>query len=228
MQTGNLNPGGCDKETFRGQAVYTRRGLLIYDFLVLRLSNSLIWKCPTRILLKMFRQHVSSNHLDIGVGTGYFLQHCSAADGTKFTLLDLNQNSLSHAAMRIKGYSPETVEADVLKPLPLGDRKFGSVSLNYLLHCIPGTLAEKCCVFDHIVPHMNQQATVFGSTLLNKGEQLNLAARKLMKLYNSKGIFHNESDSYDDLERELNSRFNDVSLRKVGGCALFILSDPVT
>jgi hypothetical protein len=59
-----------------GHAVYTKRMLGIYDFLVLGLSNRLIWRCPTQRLIEHYNRHVTSNHLDVGVGTGYFLDRC--------------------------------------------------------------------------------------------------------------------------------------------------------
>ena len=52
-----------------GQAVYSRRVLGIYDILVLGLSNRWIWKCPTKHLLEHYNRCLSSNHLDVGVGT---------------------------------------------------------------------------------------------------------------------------------------------------------------
>jgi hypothetical protein len=42
-----------------------------------------------------------------------------------------------------------------------------------------------------------------------------------MKLYNEKGIFSNSSDDLEGLERALNERFVDVSLKVVGCVALF-------
>ncbi|HZM07834.1 MAG TPA: hypothetical protein VFC11_05185 [Methylocella sp.] len=54
-----------------GQAVYTKRMLGIYDWLVLGLSNRLIWRCPTQGLVAHYDRHVTANHLDVGVGTGY-------------------------------------------------------------------------------------------------------------------------------------------------------------
>ena len=59
-----------------GQAVYTRRTLLAYDFVVLGLSNRFVWKCPTWQLEAHYNWHVSANHLDVGVGTGYFPDRC--------------------------------------------------------------------------------------------------------------------------------------------------------
>ena len=59
-----------------GHAVYTKRMLGIYDFLMLGLSNRLIWRCPTQRLVEHYNRHVTANHLDVWVGTGYFLDRC--------------------------------------------------------------------------------------------------------------------------------------------------------
>ena len=59
-----------------GQAVYTKPLLASYDLLVLGLSNRMIWRCPTKHLLALYDRSVTSNHLDVGVGTGFFLDRC--------------------------------------------------------------------------------------------------------------------------------------------------------
>src|SRR5262249_7044284 len=59
-----------------GHAVYTKRMLTVYDFVVLVISNRLIWKCPSRRILELYNRHVTGNHLHVGVGTGYFLARC--------------------------------------------------------------------------------------------------------------------------------------------------------
>ena len=59
-----------------GAAVYSRRTLEIYDPLVLGLCGTYVWKCPTREVLAFYDRHLSARHLDVGVGTGYFLDHC--------------------------------------------------------------------------------------------------------------------------------------------------------
>jgi len=82
----------------KGAAVYTRPFLQIYDWWVLGIINSLSWRCSTtQILLSFLASHLRSNHLDIGVGTGYFLSHCSLTPEYHIKLLDLNQNSLETA-----------------------------------------------------------------------------------------------------------------------------------
>ena len=211
-------------EVIAGQAVYTDSSLKYYDLLVLTFSNRWIWKCPTPRLLKRYNDCVTNQHLDIGVGTGYFLDRCrfpKTGSPPSITLLDLNRSSLNTAAQRIARYQPQSVLANILEPLALGESRFDSVSLNYLLHCLPGDLTEKSCVFDHLLPVLNPEGIVFGSTLLTHGVKRSIAARKLMSFYNNKGIFHNEGDRLEDLERELNQRFRDVQIEVVGCVAIF-------
>ena len=56
-----------------GQAVYSRSTLALYDWLVLGMSNRCIWNCPSAHMLALYDRYVTANHLDGGVGIGYFL-----------------------------------------------------------------------------------------------------------------------------------------------------------
>ena len=205
-----------------GQAVYDKRTLAIYDLLVLGLSNRWIWRCPTPIQLDHYNKNLSANHLDVGVGTGYFLDKCRfPADAPRVALMDLNRNSLEFSARRIARYKPQIHVRNVLEPIPFEAEKFDSIGVNYLLHCLPGTLEAKSVAFDHLKALMNPGAILFGATLLQGGVERNWAAKRLMAVYNSKRIFSNESDSLLSLERALRERFHSVSI-SVNGCgALF-------
>lgn len=206
-----------------GQAVYTHRTLDLYDFLVLGISNTLIWKCPTRHLLDLYNRHVGIRHLDVGVGTGWFLDHCRFPESQpQIALLDLNPACLARASARIRRYSPKAVQANVLEPFHLDLGPLASIGLNYVLHCLPGDLAEKAVVFDHLKPFLAPGGVVFGSTLLSEGVERSRAARALMRFYNSKRIFSNERDGLEPLRRELEARFEDVRIEVVGCAALFV------
>ena len=205
-----------------GQAVYTRRTLALYDCVVLGISNRLIWKCPTPRLEAHFQRHLSANHLDVGVGSGYFLDRCRFPTAQpRVALMDLNPASLAHAAQRIARYRPETWRGNVLEPIDFAGAAFDSVSINYLLHCLPGSIADKAVVFDHLKPLMRPQARLFGATLLHGGVPRSPAARGLMALYNRQGIFANRNDDLAGLRRELQRRFREVELQVVGCAALF-------
>jgi hypothetical protein len=211
-----------DQTAIAGQAAYTRRTLDVYDVVVLGLSNALIWKCPTTRLLDHYNEHVTDKHLDVGVGTGWFLDHCRFPSGRpEITLLDLNPVCLERASARIRRYAPKAVQANVLEPVPLETGPFGSIGLNYLLHCLPGTLARKAVVFDHLKPFLAPGAALFGSTLLGEGVERSSMARALMRFYNTKGIFSNEQDSLERLHCELAARFEQVRVEVVGCAALF-------
>ena len=101
-----------------GQAVYTPLTLRAYDAFVLGLSNHLLWRCPTSELRALYARNVTDRHLDIGVGTGYFLDKVQwPSSSPSITLVDLNRHSLDAAATRIARYKPETIVADILAPL---------------------------------------------------------------------------------------------------------------
>lgn len=211
-----------DEQVEAGQAVYTRRTLALYDLVVLGVSNRYIWKCPTPRIEAHYNRHLTSNHLDVGIGTGYFLDRCRfPVDSPRVALMDLNAETLDFAARRIARYRPERYRRNVLEPIFLEAEKFDSVGINYLLHCIPGSIASKAVAFDHLKPLMNPGARIFGSTLLPHGVTRSWAARRLMDFYNRKGIFCNLNDDLDGLRRELERRFDEVSLEVAGCGALF-------
>lgn len=203
-------------------AIYTKSILSIYDLWVLGISNSLLWKCPTRILRAEFAKNATTNHLDVGVGTGYYLDKCLSNEPRRVALLDLNLNSSNMAASRIKRFAPEIYHADVLDPsLELKCDRFDSISLNYLLHCLPGSIKDKSIVFANLRPYLNDKGVLFGSTILGKGLDKSYLANKLMSIYNRQGIFHNSLDNLTDLTSSLHEYFREVKIRTVGCVAIF-------
>lgn len=209
------------KEVLAGQAVYSKLVLSIYDLWVLGISNSYIWKCPSRKILDHFNQHISNNHLDVGVGTGYFIDKCKLNQEARIALMDLNENSLNSAAARLKRFKPEKYRQNILAPVTEQIKSFDSVSLNYLFHCLPGDFSKKAVVFDNVHPLLNKGAVVFGSTILQGDIERSATARKLMKTYNRKGIFGNTHDRLEDLEAELSKRFSRYDIKTEGCVALF-------
>ena len=206
-----------------GQAIYSKKTLAFYDFVVLGVSNRFLWKCPTRRLVEHYNKHVSNNHLDVGVGTGYFLNHCQFPSSTpRVALMDLNTDALAYTSQRIARYSPETYCRNVLDSISIDAGKFDSIGINYLLHCISGSIESKSVAFDHLMPLMNPNATLFGSTLLQGGVSRNWFAKRLMRTYNKRGVFSNQQDDLEGLKQALDKRFIDVSVEVVGCAALFV------
>lgn len=205
----------------RGQAVYTPLTLRIYDAWVLGFSNHLVWRCPTRRLLEHYARHLSGRHLDAGVGTACLLDHSTfPVAEPQLTLLDLNSNTLEFGSRRLSRYRPRTQLANLLEPIEFSER-FDSAGLNYVLHCLPGDLESKSVVFEHVKRGMNPGGVIFGSTLLSQGVTVSAAGRRLMRVYNRKGIFSNERDSLAALEAVLRRHFVRHTIDVVGCAALF-------
>jgi SAM-dependent methyltransferase len=204
-----------------GHAAYTPMVLRVYDWFVLGVSNRLIWRCPTSALRQLYDRNVSDRHLDIGVGTGYFLDKAAwPVANPSITLVDLNQNCLDAASARVRRFAPDTVIANALEPLPLG-KTFRSAGLCYLLHCMAGAIPEKAVVFDHLRPLLEPGARVFGATIVQGGVPRSQPAQAFMDVYNRKGLFANATDTAEDLDAALRARFSQVKVDVKGQVALF-------
>ncbi len=210
-----------DADIARAHALYTPSMLSIYDLLVHGLSNHIAWRCPTRRLLDLYRANLSSNHLEAGVGTGFFLDRAGERSFERLVLLDINRHCLDRAARRLARFSPVLRQANLLAPVEPRLQAFDSVGLTYVLHCLPGRLSEKLACLDHLRPAMGQRAVLFGATIFGRGIAPNGAARVLLDLYNSKGVFNNREDDFETLSDGLRRRFAKVEIERQGCVALF-------
>ena len=208
---------------FAGQAVYTREFLArVYDPLVVRYTNRFVWRCPSTRLVKMYNEHVAATHLDVGPGTGYYLDRCRFPSQTPaLTLLDPNPNVLAAASARVKRYTPSVLAANVLEPIDLEPEQFDSIGLSHVLHCLPGTIASKARAFEHLEPLLKPGGLIFGSTVLATGVSHNPLSRRVMSSLNQKGIFSNTADDRQTLESVLATYFSDVQVTTRGTVALF-------
>jgi ubiquinone/menaquinone biosynthesis C-methylase UbiE len=210
-----------------GARVYSRAVLAIYDPLVIHFENTFVWKCPSQRLLDFYNRHVSANHLDVGVGTGWFLDRCQfPSHSPQIALLDLNPNSLRAASRRICRYRPAVYRADVLMPLPSDLPRFDSIGMNFLLHCLPGPPAAKAQALTHLTPLLNPGGLLFGSTILGKNQKYNWLGRLFVGLYNSRllpgcRVLDNREDGLDELEAALKAHFSRYSIETIGHVAMF-------
>jgi hypothetical protein len=207
-----------------GHAFYTRRSLAVYDLAILGYFSRVAWRCPAHKIVDHYDSHVSANHLDVGVGTGYFLDHCRipvTSAPTRLALLDVSRSCLDVASERVARLQPEVIVANVLEPIAYEGPLFDSIGLNYVLHCLPGAIGAKAVAIDHLAALANPGATVFGATLLHEGVQRNWLARKVMARNNAHGIFSNAHDTLDDLRSALAERLSDVSVTVAGCVGIF-------
>jgi hypothetical protein len=202
-------------------AIYTPSMLSIYDLLVHGVSNHLAWRCPTRKLFDLYRANLSANHLEAGIGTGYFLDRAGRPNFQRLVLLDINRNCLARAARRLARFKPALYEVNLLAPLNLDLPRFSSIGLTYVLHCLPGRMSDKLVALDYLWPLMEERAVLFGATILGRGVEPNFAARTLLDIYNEKGVFNNREDDLKSLTDGLRKRFNEVRVGMQGCVALF-------
>ena len=146
--------------------IYNPWLLAVYDWWVLGVVTTYAWRCPTTsYLLPFFRKHASVKHLDIGVGTGYYLSNADLPPEATVTLVDLNANSLETAEARLGREGTRTVLHDIFEPLPKELGNFDSISLFYLMHCLPGSVEKKCQIFGHLKDRLNDGGCVYGGAL---------------------------------------------------------------
>ena len=211
----------------RGAAAYKPWLLSIYDWLILGVFSTFVWRCPTAgTLLPFFRENLSKTHLDLGVGTGYFLAHSSLSDDASITILDLNQNSLNVAKARLNRSHVQTLKHDIFQPLD-PTIKYKSISLFYLLHCLPGPPSRKMALFNDLRNNVAPEGVVYGTTVLGKGIKHNLPGKALMAFFNAKGIFDNREDSEEELTERLKACFEKVETNIVGAVLMFKCQGPL-
>lgn len=200
----------------------------IYDFWVMSIASPHLWGCPSSKILDLYSQHVSSEHLEAGVGTGYFLDRCRfPVNDPSLTLLDVSQDALEMSKKRLSRFRVSGVEASLLEPLPFGEDRFGSVGMNYVLHCIPGSLRDKMdTILKNLLPCMKEGGVLFGSTILGKGVEHNLVGSRLVATLQANNIFRNQEDDLDGLREALERHTPDHSLELVGRVGMFIARKP--
>lgn len=205
-----------------GHAVYTPSVLNLYDLFVCEFSNRFVWQCPSRNILALYACRVSPNHLEVGPGTGYFLDRGSFPSGfSRLVLMDVNSNCLEKSMRRLARYAPKRFCADVRSPRLREMPGFDSIGCNYVLHCLSGDAAARAAVIGNLKTYLNPGGVLFGSTILGHGVQTGVVASMFIKVYNSMGIFSNRLDSPDMLRRILEKQFKTWSLKVHGSVALF-------
>lgn len=217
-----------EKQVNAGIALYTRLFLSVYDLLALRYFCRLIWKCPSSQLLALYNRYVTANHLDIGVGTGYFLDKCSFPSGEpRLAIMDLNQNSLDVAGKRLGRYNPEIYKRNVLESFDIGTPPFASVGILNLLHCLPGNMKEKGIIFDNIKEVLIPGGIVFGSTILYKGARANPVGDLALRWNNRTGFMTNLDDDIEDVKATLSRYFPESRVWRTGYMVFFWAGEQV-
>ena len=216
-----------DDPAYRGQSDYTRLLLNVYDPIVLGLAARFVWRCPTARLVEGYRQHTRDRHLDVGPGTGYFLEQSGVPDRSRVTIVDPNPNVLEHASRHLRRLDVTAVEADVLKPLPV-DGPFASAALHLVIHCLPGPLSRKAQAVANVAAVVAPSGVLFGASVLGTSGRHTWLARRVLTAFNRRGAFDNLGDSEEGLREILAASFEHVELETIGSIAIFAATNPRT
>lgn len=205
-----------------GIKIYSQIGLRFYDLLIMGAVTRYVWNCPSSVFVEFYREHVTANHADIGVGTGFCLDRCDFPESnSRLALIDLKLNCLEFAARRLARFHPEqylwNASASPLVNVPA----FESIGLGGILHCLPGDMNEKGRVFDALKSLSKRGTKIFGYTLVNDDVRATLRRRATFRLFHRAQIINCERDHAGALKRELATRFPQHSVRLHGCFAFF-------
>ena len=214
-----------DDPAYAGQSEYTRLLLNLYDPLVLGPIARFVWRCPTTGLVERYRRHIRGRHLDVGPGTGYFLERSGLPAGSSVTILDPNRNVLRHCSRRLPQFDVTAAEADVLKPLPVAG-PFDSAALHLVIHCLPGPLSRKAAAVANVAAILAPTGVLFGASVLGNSGRHTWAARRMLGAFNRQGGFDNLADSEEGLREILSASFDHVELEAIGSIAIFAATNP--
>jgi len=210
-----------EQQVKAGQSPYNRLLLAVYDQAV-RFNYRFLWRCQPGQVLGLYNDHVSANHLDVGVATGTILDYCTfPTSSPRLALMDLNPNSLAVAARNLARYHPETYLRNVLDPVQIDAPLFDSVGLANLLHCLPGTMRTKRVVFENLKEVLKPGGTLFGCTILYRGVKRSPLGALYMNYLNACHVFTNRQDDLEGLKQNLAECFTESSVKVVGCVALF-------
>ena len=210
------------QKAWDGSSWCTNIFLKIYDWFALGFTCPFIWGCKAENIIRLYNQHMTGNHLDIGIGTGYFLDKCVfPVKKPEITIIDINPFALKMAKKRLARYNPGGYVRDVLKPLDIGNVLFDSIGLAHLFHCLPGDMKSKGIVFHNLKKLLKPGGVIFGSTFLTGGTSQNIVTKIMFWLTNRIGFMHNKQDNLEAFSRLLKYHFPVYSIHTLGSEILF-------
>jgi hypothetical protein len=210
------------KKTRRSQQYFNKLSLIFYDFILYGVVSKYAWGTSIQRLDAHYKKYASSNHLEVGVGTGYLLNRIVFDSARpRLALMDLSVACLDKTKRKLSRYAPETYIQNLLEPLQQTIPAFDSISINYVMHCVPGSFKEKGIAFAHLKPLMSQDGVLFGATVLSQQVSKNVLAVAAMWLLNFLGVFNNRKDNAQDLKGCLDENFQVIEFEVIGVTAFF-------
>ncbi len=206
----------------RSQKYFNTLSLFFYDAILYGVISKYAWKCSIDRLDQHYRTYLTSNHLEVGVGTGFLLDRVVFTSAQpRLALMDLSEQCLETTRRKVARYRPDIYRQNLLVPIEHAVAAFDSIAINYVMHCVPGSFKEKGVAFTHLGSLLSADGVLFGTTVLSQGVPKNLLARPFMWLMNALGVFNNQHDNADDLKSCLVKNFEMVHFEVIGVTAIF-------
>ncbi|MCX4026076.1 class I SAM-dependent methyltransferase [Endozoicomonas sp. SM1973] len=222
--TSSMGKEDLSHQVEKSQKYFNKLSLFFYDWILYGIISKYAWGCSTIRLDEHYRNYISNNHLEVGVGTGFLLNRVKFQSGdVRLGLMDLSQSCLQKTAKKVARYQPEIYQQNLLEPITNPIEPFDSISINYVMHCVPGGFKEKGIVFKHLKSLLNENGALFGTTVLFQGVPKGLFAKLVLAIMNKLGVFNNKHDSLEELRDCLSSNFSHVDLQVEGCTAVFVV-----
>lgn len=135
--------------------------------------------------------------------------------------MDLNPNCLEVTKTLLQDRAPTVYLHDIFKPNKSLLNQFNSISMNYLLHCLPGNMETKSDAIANAASMLIEGGVLFGATILADSNLHTKTSQRLCTFYNKKGIFSNQDDTLERLELSLAKYLTDIEISVVGCVGLF-------
>jgi ubiquinone/menaquinone biosynthesis C-methylase UbiE len=225
MNSKNISRGGdrLKRRINTSQRYFNPVLLSLYDIVVYRFVSRFIWGCSTELLIQRYDNNVSQNHLEVGVGTGYLMDNCNPKN-ISLDLMDLSSSCLRKSSKRLRRYSPAIIRHNILETPIEEDKRYDSIGINYVMHCVAGDYTAKGVAFGNLKKLLKYNGVIFGAAVLHT-DQSSGVARTFMNLLNRIGVFNNANDRLEDLEQALKIHFKHVIIDIRSSVALFVVSD---
>ncbi|KAK4182552.1 methyltransferase [Podospora australis] len=193
---------------------------------------------PSAALSRLFSSSTSSG----GTATATENSDREGETERQITLMDINPHCLTTAQSLIQRDNPlsrvkiDTILHNALNYASLLEslkRKFTSVSMFNLLHCIPVPCKEKSSAFRLAAECLEDGGVLAGCTILGeqdwdeKSKKRWLPKIGMWHLNHLVGVLSNQNDRKDILEQGLRENFGEVQTEVVGCMLLFTAKKPI-
>ena len=172
---------------------FVSSSIKFYDFLVNDLNCRYAWRCHKDNIFKNYQKNLKTDHLEIGPGSGYFLKpEFHQKKINKLFLMDINQPILEASKQNLNKYftNIQTLNFNIFDK-PMNSLKIDSVGINYVLHCVPGSLDQK---LEKLYLNLPKNTNIFGATVISDIDRQTPLSKLELKLLNYKGVFNNDLD----------------------------------